>query len=267
MVMSWSLCVVFLLCTISLGLTVKTTKADNLLSAKRKVIIDTAGGVNDAFALIWALQSFNSKLIDIKALTTVQTDLPSYDVFRNVIHMVNLTKHSKMTKQVLSIPIAVAPTATVDQTDTAHDTIDIEPLNTDGLFGFSRIFHQYPDVFATKKNTLDAFESASHSDDLLIEIILKYPHQISLITTGPLTNLYLAESKHPGILSLTKDIYILGGAFANRTGNSKGSALSEFNFNYDSNALYQILNAMETSDAVMPNVFIFPLETTNTLQF
>eukprot|EP01084_Bolivina_argentea_P071668 130232_1 len=72
---------------------------------KRKIIIDTDGGVNDAFALIWALYAFNNKLLSIEALTTVKTDLPSYDAFRNVIYMVNITKRSKMRKKILSIPI------------------------------------------------------------------------------------------------------------------------------------------------------------------
>eukprot|EP01084_Bolivina_argentea_P273885 466669_1 len=174
--------------------------------------------------------------------------------FRNVIHMVNITKRSSMRKKILSIPIGKP----IDNNSNNED----EPFD-DGLFD---IFNKYADIFSPKKKTLTAYDTASYSDDLLIETILNNPYEISLITMGPLTNLYLSELKHPGILSLCADIYILGGEFLNKTGNSKNYALSEYNFNYDSNALYNIFNRDE-SNGILPNIFIFPLDATNRLKF
>ena len=251
------------------AITVYATDSDSKSKSKsnniRKVIIDTDGGVNDVFAIIWALEALTNNLIDIKALTTVKSDLSSYDAFRNVVHMVNITKRSQKKKKFLSIPIGKSAN---DDTINNNEDEEQQPSVDDGLFGFSVLFSQYPDIMNTPKKTKKAFKTASFSDDLLIETITKYPNQISLITTGPLTNLYLAEVKSPGIISQLKDIYILGGEFLNKTGNSKDYALSEYNFNFDSNALYQLFETLNNQqNGIMPNVFIFPLDSSNKMQF
>ena len=214
----------------------------------RKIIIDTNGGVDDAFAIIHAMESFNNHLFDIKAITTLSTQSPAYDTFRNVIHLMNMTTHYKIQKKALSIPIGKSRND-MSSTD-----------SNDGIFGLSRTLNQFPDILSSKKKTLRAFESASYSENLLVDTILLHPNELTLIATGPLTNLYLAEAIHPGILSLLKDIYIAGGEFLNRTGNSKDAALSEFNFNFDSNALQKVFSSVE------PNKFIFPLDTSKKLK-
>ena len=45
--------------------------------------------------------------------------------------------------------------------------------------------------------------------DLIIELVHKYPHEITLIPVGPLTNIALAVSKDPSIVPLVKDIVIM----------------------------------------------------------
>ena len=93
--------ILILLCILLVSSQETANKTDDSKKKKnknknmRKIIIDSDGGVNDVFALIWALESLNNKVIDVKALTTVKTDLSPYDAFRNVVHMVNLTKHNK----------------------------------------------------------------------------------------------------------------------------------------------------------------------------
>ena len=48
--------------------------------------------------------------------------------------------------------------------------------------------------------------------DLIIELVHKYPHEITLIPVGPLTNIALAVSKDPSIVGLVKNIVIMGGS-------------------------------------------------------
>ena len=58
--------------------------------------------------------------------------------------------------------------------------------------------------------------------DLIIELVHKYPHEVTLIPVGPLTNIALAVSKDPSIVPLVKDIVIMGGSISG--GNVNGAA-------------------------------------------
>ena len=75
--------------------------------------------------------------------------------------------------------------------------------------------------------------------DLIIELIHKYPHEITLIPIGPLTNIALAVSKDPSIVPLAKDIVIMGGSISG--GNVNGAA--EANIYNDPEAAQIVFNA------------------------
>src|SRR6202012_285124 len=75
--------------------------------------------------------------------------------------------------------------------------------------------------------------------DLIIEMVHKYPHQITLIPVGPLTNIALAVSIDPSIVPLVKDIVIMGGSITG--GNVNGAA--EANIYNDPEAASIVFNA------------------------
>ena len=75
--------------------------------------------------------------------------------------------------------------------------------------------------------------------DLIIEMIHKFPHEITLIPVGPLTNIALAVSKDPSIAGLVKDIVIMGGSITG--GNVNGAA--EANIYNDPEAAQIVFNA------------------------
>ncbi len=75
--------------------------------------------------------------------------------------------------------------------------------------------------------------------DLIIELVHKYPHEITLIPVGPLTNIALAVSKDPSIVPLVKDIVIMGGSITG--GNVNGAA--EANIYNDPEAASIVFNA------------------------
>jgi inosine-uridine nucleoside N-ribohydrolase len=58
--------------------------------------------------------------------------------------------------------------------------------------------------------------------DLIIDLVHQYPHEITLIPVGPLTNIALAVSKDPSIVPLVKNIVIMGGSITG--GNVNGAA-------------------------------------------
>jgi purine nucleosidase len=70
-------------------------------------------------------------------------------------------------------------------------------------------------------------------------MIHKYPHEITLIPVGPLTNIALAVSRDPGIAFLVKDIVIMGGSITG--GNVDGAA--EANIYNDPEAAQIVFNA------------------------
>jgi purine nucleosidase len=75
--------------------------------------------------------------------------------------------------------------------------------------------------------------------DLIIELVHKYPHEITLIPVGPLTNIALAVSKDPSIAQLVRDVVIMGGSVTG--GNVNGAA--EANIYNDPEAASIVFNA------------------------
>jgi inosine-uridine nucleoside N-ribohydrolase len=75
--------------------------------------------------------------------------------------------------------------------------------------------------------------------DLIVELAHKYPHEITLIPVGPLTNIALAVSKDPSIAGLVKNIVIMGGSIGG--GNVNGAA--EANIYSDPEAAQIVFNA------------------------
>jgi inosine-uridine nucleoside N-ribohydrolase len=80
---------------------------------------------------------------------------------------------------------------------------------------------------------------AGFAPDFIIEMVHKYPHEITLIAVGPLTNIALAVSKDPGIVPLVRDIVIMGGSITG--GNVDGAA--EANIYNDPEAAQIVFNA------------------------
>ena len=68
--------------------------------------------------------------------------------------------------------------------------------------------------------------------DLIIELVHRYPHEITLVPLGPLTNVALALSKDPSLAGLVKEVVLMGGAISG--GNV--DAVAEFNIYVDPEA-------------------------------
>lgn len=85
---------------------------------------------------------------------------------------------------------------------------------------------------------LDGFAKATrvqpqHAVSFIVDTLKKYPHQVTLLTIGPLTNIALAIRMHPEIVPLIKRIVYMAGAFE-VAGNTTPAA--EMNVWYDPEA-------------------------------
>jgi purine nucleosidase len=180
--------------------------------ATKKIIIDTDPGTDDALAILLAV---NSPQLDVRAITIVAGNVTADLGLENALKVMSLAGRCD---------ILVAKGA-------AHPLF--QKLNTE--------------EFWNGKNGLGGAElppSRCHSSsqfgpDSIIEMVHRYPHEITLVPIGPLTNIALAISKDPSIVPLIKEVVLMGGSI---TGGNVNAA-SEFNIHSDPEAASIVFNA------------------------
>ncbi|MGI9202041.1 MAG: nucleoside hydrolase [Woeseiaceae bacterium] len=174
----------------------------------RKIIIDCDPGQDDAVALLLAFASPDE--LDLLGITTVGGNVPLALTERNARMMCDLAG-----KQ--DIPVYAGCAEPL-----------LRPLQTaEAIHG------------ETGVNGIDVFEpttplQSAHAVDFLIETLLAADEEsITLVPTGPLTNIAMAMQREPSILSRLEQIVLMGGAMR-EGGNRTPSA--EFNILVDPHA-------------------------------
>ena len=181
-------------------------------AAPQRVIIDTDPGVDDAMAILLAL---NSPELKVEALTVVPGNVEAAQGLENALKLVSLAGRCD---------VLVAGGAQ-------------HPLNQKLIT--AQYWHGKNGLGGVELPASKCKPDARFAPDLIIEMVHKYPHEITLIPVGPLTNIALAVSKDPGIVSLVKDIVIMGGSITG--GNVNGAA--EANIYNDPEAAQIVFNA------------------------
>ena len=181
-------------------------------SGPMRVIIDTDPGTDDALAILLAL---NSPELKVEALTVVPGNVVAKQGLENALKLVSLAGRC-------DVPVAGGAQHPLNQ-----KLITAEYWH--GQNGLADI-----ELPASKCKADPRF-----GPDLIIEMIHKYPHEITLIPVGPLTNIALAVSKDPSIAGLVKNIVIMGGSISG--GNVNGAA--EANVYNDPEAAQIVFNA------------------------
>jgi len=180
--------------------------------AQMHAIIDTDPGVDDALAILLAL---NSPELKVEALTVVPGNVEAWQGLENALKLVSLANRC-------DIPVAGGAQHPLNQKL-------ITAQYWHGKNGFADV-----ELPAAKCKADSRF-----GPDLIIELVHKYPHDITLIPVGPLTNIALAVSKDPSIVPLVKNIVIMGGSITG--GNVDGAA--EANIYNDPEAAAIVFNA------------------------
>ena len=180
--------------------------------AQTRVIIDTDPGVDDAMAILLAL---NSPELKVEALTVVPGNVEARQGLENALKIVSLAGRC-------DIPVAGGAQ---------------HPLNQKLIT--AQYWHGPNGLAGVELPASKCHADPRFGPDLIIETIHKYPHEVTLIPVGPLTNIALAVSKDPSIVSLVKDIVIMGGSISG--GNVNGAA--EANIYNDPEAASIVFNA------------------------
>jgi purine nucleosidase len=181
-------------------------------TAPRRVIIDTDPGTDDAMAIILAL---NSPEFKVEALTVVPGNVDARQGLENALKIVSLAGRCD---------VVVAGGAQ-------------HPLNQKLIT--AQFWHGKNGLANVELPPSKCKADGRFGPDLIIEMVHKYPHEITLIPVGPLTNIALAVSKDPSIAALVKNIVIMGGSITG--GNVNGAA--EANIYNDPEAAQIVFNA------------------------
>jgi len=181
---------------------------------KQPIFLDVDTGVDDALAIILALRSPEFSL---QGISTVSGN----------VSLAQTTANTLTVLDILDAPlIPVAAGAAAPLLAPAITAGDVH--GNDGLGGMIRAFPP------TRRR------AAEDAPCLLLEAIRRFPGELILIATAPLTNLALAIRRDPETMRHLRSLVVMGGAI--RVPGNVGP-VSEFNFAADPEAAAIVLRA------------------------
>ncbi len=152
----------------------------------KKIILDCDPGMDDSMAIIMAAKS---PAVDLLAVTAVNGNYP-VDVTstnaRKIMELLDIT----------DIPVARGMEKPIVR-ESPKDPF------THGVDGQAENFLPDPKLPLSEK----------HAVDLIIDLVKENPGEITLVATGPMSNVAMAITKAPEIKPLIKEIVAISGAF------------------------------------------------------
>src|SRR5579863_7040285 len=196
----------------SVSLMLCLSLASAAATTPQRVVIDTDPGIDDAMAILLAL---NSPELKVEALTVVPGNVDGRQGLENALKITSLAGRC-------DLPVAGGAQ---------------HPLNQKLIT--AQYWHGPNGLAGVELPASKCKADARFGPDLIIELAHKYPHEVTLVPVGPLTNIALAVSKDPSIVPLIKDVVIMGGSITG--GNVNGAA--EANIYGDPEAASIVFNA------------------------
>ena len=187
----------------------------------QRILIDTDPGVDDAFAILLAMRSPE---LQIEAITTVCGNVPVAQATQNLLTILGVLDLDEFPviaegeAEPLVKPLVLATHVHGD--DGLGNTNQLQNTDNNPL---------YPPA-----NT--PISSAS-GVDLILEMVTRYPDELTIIALGPLTNIATAIRKDAEKMQRVQKIVLMGGAFETY-GNVTTTA--EFNIFVDPHAAHEV---------------------------
>jgi purine nucleosidase len=189
------------------------------------VIYDCDPGIDDAVAILLAIKS---KICELKAITSVAGNVTSEVGFRNIVKLLYLTGKNWLKER--DPPIAEgSPEPLFRQ---FNPEIGKHMHGVDGLGNTKKLFVKYkiPDKISSEYDAIG----------LIISTILESKEPITLVATGPLTNIAKAINRYPRIKDNLTKLVIMGGAINT---SSNINPIAEFNIYTDPDAAKIVLQS------------------------
>ncbi len=194
------------------------------MSLTRKLAIDADPGIGDALAIALALYDPG---FEVLSLTAVGGRVSGEQATRNILAILAHLDPPRWPRLGFSEDAAAL---------TPDNMIGPVTEQLNGPTGLGEL--PIPDA-----------ELHQHHDSakVLIETVKAHPHEVTLLTLGPLTNVARAQEIYPHFLEQLKDIVCLGGSMA--VGGDV-TAAAEFNMHADSEAAKKVLGSAVTRTMV-----------------
>lgn len=175
------------------------------------LVIDTDIGIDDAFALRYAMLTHN-----LVGVTTVNGNVTAGMAAKN----------AKLFADHYNLNAVIAKGANRPLAAPASDPIT-DVHGADGLGG-------------CYDNPFDA-QTPDNAVNYLINLVKAHPHEVTIAAIGPLTNIALCLNLCPEFASLIKQLVIMGGAFGYKGHTGNMSNFAEFNIWSDPEAADQVM--------------------------
>lgn len=183
------------------------------MSTKKKLILNCDPGTDDSLCIIMGCQHPDIELLGI---TAESGNLPASKSCANARRILEYIGRE-------DIPVAKGM---------EHPLVRPYPSDpySHGEDGLGNHFFPEPNLKPDQR----------HASQFIIDMVEKYPGEVTLLSTAPLTNIAMAFMIKPEIITMVKEVYHLGGAygvteyaFSNATGDNP---MSEWNVYVDPEA-------------------------------
>ncbi|WP_240413755.1 nucleoside hydrolase [Paenibacillus periandrae] len=181
----------------------------------KKVILDVDTGVDDALGIILAVQSGE---MDIVGITTVNGNVSVDTATTNTCKILQLLGVEQQ------IPVVRGAAKPILRPPVFEHRVHGE----DGIGGALRDMPVHTSV------------TEGFAPDYIIEQVQRYPGEITLIMTAPMTNLALALMKRPQLIHEIKEVIFMGGVVK---GFGNVTPVAEYNMYVDPEAVKIVLHA------------------------
>lgn len=181
---------------------------------KQRVILDVDTGVDDALAIMLAVRSPE---LEVLGITTVSGNVPVERCTANTLLVLEVLEASH---------IPVVSGAAMPLTRAAFTAVEVH-----GEDGLGNVTARYPRPTS---------QAAHGAVEFLLQMIRRFPGKLTLVASGPLTNLAMAIQKDREAMQGLRGITVMGGAI--RVPGNVGPT-TEFNFAVDPEAAAIVLGA------------------------
>ena len=169
--------------------------------AKRPIIIDCDPGQDDAINLLLAMSA--PETLDIIGITTVAGNVPLHLTERNTRQICDIAGYSEM--------------LVFAGCDRPMRRALLTAENVHGNTGIDGIAIEAPETALQPK----------HAVDFIIDALLSAEEPVTLVPTGPLTNIGTAIERNPAILDTVAEIVLMGGAMREGGNHSPSAELRQ----------------------------------------
>ena len=182
------------------------------MNSPARVLLDCDPGIDDALAIVFGC---GHPGLSLTGVTTVSGNVNLDTVTANALSVLELAGRP----DVPVVPGSARPLL--------RATLDAREVHGEGGLGAARL------------PAAQAVPAAGHAVDYLIETIGAAPGEITLVATGPLTNIALAVRREPRLTGWVRDFVIMGGS----AGRGNVTPAAEFNIAADPEAAAIVFEA------------------------